>query len=128
MDLSLSPNVSVYKSNIYEVMESEEVDKSCRWLYRYIHVLSTNVTTPVGVGTMTAGVVSDKMDTFLIGALQLLTSVFMVGWVWSITWGVELVRRSVRRGEERGRSMNNPGSEVEGMDTWEAGLATIDTT
>lgn len=53
---------------------------------------------------MAAGAMKDKMDTFLMGALQLLTSVMILGWLWSIAWGVELVFRSIRRGagEEEG--------------------------
>ena len=29
-----------------------------------------------------------------IGLLQLICSAFLVGWIWSIWWGVEIVRRS----------------------------------
>lgn len=42
--------------------------------------------------------ITDNMETFLVGAFQLMTSVIVVGWVWSVVWGVELVRRSLRRG------------------------------
>ena len=31
---------------------------------------------------------------FLIGILQLLTAGFLLGWIWSIWWGVEIMRRS----------------------------------
>lgn len=51
----------------------------------------------LGIGTMVAGIVSDNMDTFLIGALQLVFSIFIVGWLWAIIWSVELVRRSLRQ-------------------------------
>lgn len=47
---------------------------------------------------MITGMIIDSMDTFLVGALQLITAIFVLGWLWSVIWGLELVHRSVRRG------------------------------
>lgn len=53
-------------------------------------ILVLNIFFP-GVGTMVASVMgrSCRCDTFLVGVLQLLTvPVFLVGWVWSVWWGI----------------------------------------
>ncbi|CAM9334940.1 unnamed protein product, partial [Scytosiphon promiscuus] len=72
-----------------------------------------NVVLP-GVGTMAAGAIKDKMDTFLMGALQLLTSVMILGWLWSVAWGVELVFRSIRRGASEGEDgIGGEGSDLD---------------
>ncbi|CAM9819256.1 unnamed protein product [Ascophyllum nodosum] len=51
-----------------------------------------------GVGTMVIGAITYRIETLLVGALQLFTTVVLIGWAWSIMWGVELMRRSFRRG------------------------------
>lgn len=68
-----------------------------------------------GVGTMAAGAITDKMDTFLMGALQLLTSVILLGWLWSVAWGFELLSRSIRRGTTggEGEGLEGDGQEPE---------------
>lgn len=55
---------------------------------------------------MIAGMVVHDMEPFLVGALQLLTAIIIIGWVWSVIWGAELVHRSFRRGTSESRDMD----------------------
>ncbi|CAN0016145.1 unnamed protein product, partial [Laminaria digitata] len=50
-----------------------------------------------GVGTIIAGFFTCDLKTVIIGALQLVTAPFLVGWVWSILWGWELVQVAASR-------------------------------
>lgn len=50
-----------------------------------------------GVGTMVnqcVGVGPFQWKGFLVGLAQLLLSPLLVGWFWSIWWGVEMMKRS----------------------------------
>jgi len=48
-----------------------------------------------GTGTITAAIYNDFEKTqFVIGVLQLCTSVYLVGWAWSIFWGYLIVVKS----------------------------------
>lgn len=77
-----------------------------------------------GVGTMAASVVTDTMETTLMGALQLLSSIVLVRWLWSIAWRIKLVRRCARRGGggqgggEEGISLDFEGGEASAVDDW----------
>lgn len=62
---------------------------------------------------MITGIISDTMEVFLVGALQLMLAIVILGWVWSVAWGVELVHRSVRRG------IGAEGCGEEGLSDWE---------
>ncbi|CAM9975577.1 unnamed protein product, partial [Laminaria digitata] len=44
-----------------------------------------------GVGTIIAGFIKCSLETLIVGVLQLLTAAIVVGWVWSILWGWELL-------------------------------------
>lgn len=50
-----------------------------------------------GVGTMIVAALACSLETLIVGFLQLITAVFIVGWVWSIWWGWELLELSRRR-------------------------------
>lgn len=71
---------------------------------------------------MAAGAITDTMQTFLMGALQLMTSVFLVGWLWSVAWGAELLSRAIRRGGETGNvegsSLDLEGGAASTPDNW----------
>jgi hypothetical protein len=50
-----------------------------------------------GVGTMLnqcVGVGQFSWKGFMVGVAQLLTAPLIFGWVWSIWWGIEMMRRS----------------------------------
>eukprot|EP00904_Undaria_pinnatifida_P000606 jgi/Undpi1/10546/HiC_scaffold_29.g12996.m1 len=44
-----------------------------------------------GLGTIIAGCLACSLETLIVGIIQMLTSWLIVGWVWSILWGWELV-------------------------------------
>ncbi|CAM9747469.1 unnamed protein product [Ectocarpus sp. 6 AP-2014] len=46
------------------------------------------------VGTIIVGALSCSCETLIVGLLQLFTSCIIVGWVWSIWWGWELLEVS----------------------------------
>ncbi|CAM9445673.1 unnamed protein product, partial [Ectocarpus sp. 8 AP-2014] len=47
-----------------------------------------------GVGTIIVGALSCSCETLIVGLLQLFTSCIIIGWVWSIWWGWELLEVS----------------------------------
>ena len=65
-------------------------------LWAYI-CLVLNILIP-GTGTMVASCVgkenfADKTQ-MIVGIFQLLTSIYIIGWIWSICWGVMIVKNS----------------------------------
>ena len=60
--------------------------------------LILNVILP-GIGTMIIACVGYQgpwsKTQLTVGILQSLTSVFLIGWIWSIWWGVKIVRKSL---------------------------------
>jgi len=64
----------------------------------HIIILILNIILP-GVGTIIAAFMDERNDknmveTLLIGVAQLLLSVFLVGWIFSIVWGYLIFQRS----------------------------------
>lgn len=49
-------------------------------------MLVVNILLP-GVGTLVAGIKSERNTTMVIGVLQFLLAFVIVGWIWSIYWG-----------------------------------------
>jgi hypothetical protein len=44
-----------------------------------------------GIGTIIAGVLSEKLEDIIIGLLQFF--IFVFGWIWAIVWGVLMIIR-----------------------------------
>ncbi|CDF32743.1 unnamed protein product [Chondrus crispus] len=61
-------------------------------------ILAINVFFP-GVGTMIAGCMGTKNNcsTITVGILQLLLSVFLIGWIWAIIWSVMLYKKVAKQ-------------------------------
>ena len=61
-------------------------------------VLALNVVIP-GTGTILAACLSDShaanKSQITIGFLQLLTAIYIFGWVWSIYWGILIIQKSL---------------------------------
>ncbi len=57
-----------------------------------------------GIGTMVAACLGDPMiwskTQLAIGLLQMLTSVFIIGWLWSIYWAFLFVKRARQDAKE----------------------------
>jgi hypothetical protein len=49
---------------------------------------------PGGVGTIVAGVKGKHTPSIIIGIVQLVLVFFILGWIWSVVWGVVIFRRS----------------------------------
>jgi hypothetical protein len=60
-----------------------------------ILILIMNIIIP-GSGTILLGIISDPRNDNLIktGVLQFISAIFVVGWIWSIWWGIELVKKA----------------------------------
>lgn len=58
-------------------------------------VLLLNVIMP-GVGTIFAALNSPELmtETILVGIFQFLTAFIVIGYVWSIAWSIELIKRN----------------------------------
>ncbi|CAM9819892.1 unnamed protein product [Ascophyllum nodosum] len=50
-----------------------------------------------GVGTIIVGLLACSCEIFIVGILQTITAGLIIGWVWSIWWGWELLLVSRRR-------------------------------
>ena len=66
------------------------------WHWPYI-AFTMNIVLP-GTGTMLAGCMGyvpwNKLHIF-IGILQMVTSVFLLGWLWSILWGYKIAKKGM---------------------------------
>ncbi len=49
-----------------------------------------------GVGTMICGCIGTKFETdnILVGLIQLLLAGCIIGWIWSIWWGIIILQKS----------------------------------
>jgi uncharacterized membrane protein (DUF485 family) len=59
-----------------------------------IILLILNIIIP-GVGTFINGLMGDKihLTTVIIGILQILTTFILIGWIWSIWWGILIFQK-----------------------------------
>mmetsp|Transcript_52667 Transcript_52667/g.128682 ORF Transcript_52667/g.128682 Transcript_52667/m.128682 type:complete len:91 (-) Transcript_52667:203-475(-) len=55
-------------------------------------LLLVNIFLP-GIGSIIAGLLTGKMSTAVIGILQFVLAFCIIGWLWSIWWGVLFVLR-----------------------------------
>jgi hypothetical protein len=55
-------------------------------------MLIVNIFLP-GVGTLVAGIKSERNTTMVIGVFQFLLAFIIVGWIWSIYWGYLLYKK-----------------------------------
>lgn len=51
---------------------------------------------PPGIGTMVAAGNQESVKHFVFGLLQFLFFWTLVGWIWSIWWGINIFRHSTR--------------------------------
>ncbi len=60
-------------------------------------ILIVNIFLP-GIGTMILGCINKDCNWqhILVGFLQLITAGIIIGWIWSIWWGILLVQRSTK--------------------------------
>lgn len=67
-----------------------------------IFVLIMNIFLP-GSGTVLLGCMEEPKNNELIktGVLQFIAAIFVVGWIWSIWWGIELVKQAAEEEEEK---------------------------
>lgn len=58
-------------------------------------ILILNIVCP-GIGTMCLACLgpSCRGEHILVGLLQMILTVFLIGWIWSIMWGIFLVMKS----------------------------------
>ncbi|KAG2372865.1 hypothetical protein C9374_013072 [Naegleria lovaniensis] len=61
----------------------------------HITILILNIIFP-GIGTLVAACVSKKKKKYSIifGLLQFFTSFLLVGWIWSVVWGIFMFKRN----------------------------------
>ena len=62
-----------------------------------IVLLIVNIFFP-GIGTIINSLMGDKVHvtTLIVGILQLVLAGFIIGWIWSIWWGVLIYQKSRR--------------------------------
>ena len=60
-----------------------------------IVILVLNIILP-GIGTIICSLIGPKfeLDNLLVGIVQLLLAVCIIGWVWSIWWGIIVLQKS----------------------------------
>jgi hypothetical protein len=49
---------------------------------------------PGGVGTIVAGIRARHTGSIVVGIVQLLLVVALIGWIWSFAWGIAIYLRS----------------------------------
>lgn len=47
-----------------------------------------------GIGSIVAGVMGNKVSTMIIGVIQFLTCWFILGWIWSVWWGILIYQKA----------------------------------
>ncbi|CAM9690244.1 unnamed protein product, partial [Hapterophycus canaliculatus] len=60
----------------------------------YLTCLPLSRVQQLGIGTMVVGFCTCSLENFLVGVFQLLLAPIVVGWVWSVWWGCELIQVS----------------------------------
>jgi ABC-type multidrug transport system fused ATPase/permease subunit len=101
----INEKVEAFKENVQEDVETLELFDTYRTELYYLPVIEEpqnlycfllNVFLP-GFGTMYAAFLSknpkDKNINYFIGLFQLLTALYVIGWVFSIIWGFFIFKR-----------------------------------
>lgn len=76
-------------------------------------ILILNIFFP-GWGTMVSACLGSecRTATVLLGLLQLILAPLIIGWVWSIIWGLGLRKKAIKE-EQSGGAMNRDAANVE---------------
>ncbi|KAH0486263.1 MAG: hypothetical protein KVP17_004714 [Porospora cf. gigantea B] len=52
-----------------------------------------------GFGTVICGAVTHNLSDMIIGSLQFVSFVLIIGWIWSVVWGFLMIKRSCQKTE-----------------------------
>jgi hypothetical protein len=56
--------------------------------------LILNIVPWAGIGSIIAGAKASHTKTIVFGIIQFVTAVILIGWIWSIVWGVLIFMKS----------------------------------
>eukprot|EP00904_Undaria_pinnatifida_P009076 jgi/Undpi1/5299/HiC_scaffold_2.g00580.m1 len=73
------------------LMDPPHYNKCCAYVFFILNIFFP------GFGTFFAGLFACSCKTMLVAILQIISAVVIVGWVWAILWGWELVKTSGRK-------------------------------